>query len=182
MQPPHRGNWSTGRVQALTAGCRKEDIEFRSVLEHPLRTPQRRAPIFCRSSFARQPRPWRASIGRDVRLTPNVAPPSITRWTAFRSPINSELALKFAALSDGDITVHFSAHDRDFTSHVTANSPVLANCQNTVDRCNLAFQCSIKSQFVPKLDRTFDLYLSREVIFFRCIIFSIRALRRSRID
>jgi len=66
---------------------------------------------------------------------------------------------KFASFPNGDITVHFSAHNSDLTLYITADIRILAYCQNTVDRGNLTVQVPIKNQRVPKLERTSEVYV-----------------------
>jgi hypothetical protein len=60
--------------------------------------------------------------------------------------------MQFAALWDGDITVHFSLHNDDLTLHITTNIRILANCQNAVRGCNVTFEISIEDELVCKLD------------------------------
>ena len=60
--------------------------------------------------------------------------------------------MKFAALTDGDNTVHFPIHDSDLTHHVTVNIRILANCQNAIRGCNVTIQFSIEEELVCKLD------------------------------
>ena len=64
--------------------------------------------------------------------------------------------MQFAALWDGNITVHFSFHNDDLTLRITMNIRILANCQNAVRRCNVTFQLSIEGELVCKLDRALN--------------------------
>ena len=56
--------------------------------------------------------------------------------------------MQFAALWDGDITVHFSLHNDDLTLYITTNIRILANCQNAVRGCNVTFQISIEDELL----------------------------------
>ena len=60
--------------------------------------------------------------------------------------------MQFAALWDGDITVHFSLHNDDLTLYITTNIRIFANCQNAVRGCNVTFQVSIEDELVCKYD------------------------------
>ena len=104
-----------------------------------------------------------------------VAPSSITRRAALRSPCNTHLRFQLAALANGDIAVHFAIDADRFGFDLAANLSVFTDRQNAV-RVDVAFDFAVDEQFFLKLDRAFDFDIARKDVFASVICHRIRFL------
>ena len=72
--------------------------------------------------------------------------------------------MKFTTFLHRNVSMHFAFHNHGLALHLAAHIRILPNCQNTVDRGNLALQISIKDELIFKLERAFNFDVLREVI------------------
>src|ERR1700693_1727182 len=72
--------------------------------------------------------------------------------------------MKFTTFLHRNVSMHFAFHNHGLALHLAAHIRILPNCQNTVDRGNLALEISIKHELIFKLERAFNFDVLREVI------------------
>src|SRR5271165_7516683 len=64
--------------------------------------------------------------------------------------------MKFTTFLHRNVSMHFAFYNHGLALHLTVHIRILPNCQNTVDRGNLALQISIKDELIFKLERAFN--------------------------
>ena len=72
--------------------------------------------------------------------------------------------MKFTTFLHRNVSMHFAFHNHGLALHLAAHIRILPNCQNTIDRGNLALEISIKDELIFKLERAFNFDVLREVI------------------
>src|SRR6202043_618868 len=84
--------------------------------------------------------------------------------------------MKFTTFLHRNGSMPFAFHNHGLALHLAAHIRILPNCQNTVDRGNLALEISIKDELIFKLERAFNFDVLREVILIGWYICHIEGL------
>ena len=99
-------------------------------------------------------------------LPMKVAPSSITRRAAFKSPCKVQLRFQLAAFAHGDVALHFAVNRDRFGFDLAADIRVLANGQHAIG-IDFAFDFPVDEKFLLKFDRAFDFDIARKNVFAR---------------